>query len=374
MPVANRAHPSADVRPTRTASRCGLLAILALVALALGTPAGLGQEVEFSPLQTLPEGCVIACDQQGHRIIALDPDRDWADPESVLWQWQAAMAPDLAEQQRNWFRNPTDAKPLPGGRQMLVTASGGAVAVLALDDPQPVFLAYGDHNPHSSELLPDGRIAAASSTPNLLLVFDPRPGVEWPERGWRKEFEDAHGLAWDAGRRLLWAIGYNELAAFRYHAGADPFKGGLDGGDGQAMLERVDTHELPAPGGHDLCFDATGRRLLLTTNTTVEVFDPATRQFAPFAPRHEIRAVKSISERRPGGPWLLMAATERWWSDTGIVLTLADDPAGEGQGEPAGAAIATGPDRVNAANWLRPDARFYKLRWWLPPPEPVTQP
>lgn len=359
--------------PLSSSRKLGLAAALLLIGvatLALALSAVAAPQAEFTPLEALPEGCVIACDQQGHRIIALDPERDWAEPESVLWTWQAAMAPELTQQQRDWFRNPTDAKRLPGGRTMLVTASGGAVAVLALDDPQPVFLAYGDHNPHSAELLPDGRIVAASSTPNLLLVFDPREGVGWPERGWRKPFEDAHGVVWDAERERLWAIGLNELAAFRYHPEADPFKGGLDGGeiDGPGLLERVETFELPAPGGHDLCFDAAGRLLLLTTNTTVEVFDPATREFAPFAPRHQVRAVKSVSERRPGGPWLLMAATERWWSDTVIVLSQEHSPVGDGEAEaarePVNAVWQIEPDEVTERAWQRPDAMFYKLRWW----------
>jgi hypothetical protein len=66
-------------------------------------------------------------------------------------------------------------------------------------------------NAHSLELLPRGRIVVASSVHdkgNRLVLFDL---AHSDKLIWDTPLVSAHGVVWDEGRQLLWALGLKEL-------------------------------------------------------------------------------------------------------------------------------------------------------------------
>lgn len=287
---------------------------------------------------------LMLCEQAEHRLVLIEADADWAEEDAVVWQWQPSDSPAVKVEHHNWFHNPTDAKPVIGGDFVLMTASGGGVALIRLHDKAVVFYTHVGGNPHSAELMPDGAIATASSTGNSLQIWrldyrsSPIHAVEIP---------DAHGVCWDQSREILWVIGYDKLYAFRYH-----------GIDGIPPLEYVSAVDLPSPGGHDLQRRALDDDLVLSTEDGVWICHPVfgahlsgsevgkTTLDCDFR-RHELVGdwvnVKSVSEAPQsapaGSPTLVVKAEEQWWSPR---IYSAD------------------------GNWQREWAgsKNYKARWW----------
>ncbi len=286
---------------------------------------------------------IMLCEQSEHRLALLEADADWNDPDALVWQWQPSDSPAIDEDHHAWFRHPTDAKPVLDGDFVLMTASGGAVALIRLDDKATVFYAKAAANPHSAELMPDGAIVSASSTGNMLQLWrldyrsSPIQSVELPS---------AHGVCWDYKRELLWVIGQEQLYCFRYH-----------GIDGFPPLEYVGGFELPGHGGHDLQCRALDDDLVLTTEDGVWLFRPVVAnvsaadaqaiggEFRPHPQIGDWLNVKSVSEApssAPAGlPTLVVKAEEKWWSPR-----------------------IYGTDSI----WQREllDSRNYKARWWYP--------
>jgi hypothetical protein len=285
---------------------------------------------------------IMLCEQSQHRLALIEADADWSDPDALAWQWQAADSPEIKPEHRAWFRHPTDAKPVLDGDYVLMTASGGAVALIRLEDKATVFYAKAAGNPHSAEWMPDGAIVTASSTGNMLELWrvdyrnSPIQAVELPS---------AHGVCWDPKRELLWVIGLEKLYCFRYH-----------GIDGFPPLEYVRDFDLPGHGGHDLQRRALDDDLVLSTEDGVWVFqpliaaapavnEPATSgKFHPHPQIGDWLDVKSISEAPKSAPsglaTLVVKAEEQWWSPR-----------------------VYGADSI----WQRelPQSRNYKARWWF---------
>ena len=107
----------------------------------------------------------------------------------------------------------------------------------------------------------------------------------------------------------------------------------------QRIQSELRLSEQP-PGGHDLVLDHTTGLLFLSDLERLWTFDRTERAFSPFAPLPVVDDVKSITRLGPRGPFLLVQATESWWSDRG--RAVGDE----------GVAF-----RVEGA-------RFYKLRAW----------
>jgi len=271
---------------------------------------------------------VIVCEQAEHRIALMSAEvEDWSQPEALTWEWRALEAPQLSEEQRQWFTNPTDAKPVFRGQFLLVTASGGGVALIDAENGAPAFVAYAGGNPHSAELLPDGSVVSASSTGNALKLW----AIEQPDAPLQSvELRDAHGVCWDDRGKRLWAIGAEELVALAF-----------GGKDEVEPLKIVERYTLPDPGGHDLAREAYGPRLLLSTLSGVWIFDPDTVEFTPYPGLANTADVKSVSEPAhlsDDNPTLVVRAEDSWWTNT---------------------------LQSSSQDWQRhwPDSRIYKARW-----------
>jgi hypothetical protein len=139
-------------------------------------------------------------------------------------------------------------------------------------------------NAHTAELLPGGLIAAASSIGgDELLVFDPKSTA--PESPvCRTPLPSAHGLVWDDDRKTLWALGYDELRAYKL----------IDSDRADIRLELTKTHKLPGIGGHDLRPVPQSTGLLISNKEHVYIFDRTKEQFTEHMTLGKIEKVKSI--------------------------------------------------------------------------------
>ncbi|UFQ16169.1 MULTISPECIES: DUF6528 family protein [Streptomyces] len=336
--------------PTRRAVVLG--AAGAGIAAALPATAAHGASGSAVPAGTPP---VLVTEQASRRLLVLDPRRRvWdpaADPSVVRWQFSPLGDPRYRDLRpdASWVY-PCEAKVRVHRKRtyVLTTASFGFVAVVAHPSGRRYWgtaLGPGDDlfNPHSAEILPDGNVAVAGSTGALVRLYAASQGPR-AERYAEARLKGAHGLHWDGARRVLWAIGDDELVAYE-----------VGGTAARPALTKAFAVGLPVgtpgrtPGGHDL-FPVAGRpgRLWVTTNAAVFQYDTGSGVFVQdFAGAGEIsrKSVKAVGDDPRTGQ-VLSTVPERgleetWWTTT------------------VGVHRPTSTYRLVGGG-------IYKARWWLP--------
>ncbi|MBC9716836.1 hypothetical protein H9Y04_30310 [Streptomyces sp. TRM66268-LWL] len=290
---------------------------------------------------------VVVTDQASKRILVLDARRSVWGAADPLWAFSplgdggyADLRPDVS-----WVY-PSEAKVRRHrGRTLLLTcASFGFAAAVEFPTGRRYWgagLGPGDDlfNPHSMEILPDGNVAVACSTGALVRLYAASQGQrEVPYAD--AVLKGAHGLHRDRGRRVLWAIGDDELVT--YEVGGTPAR---------PALTQTSAVRLPGarPGGHDL-FPVAGRhgRLWVTTNAAVFQYDIGRGEFVqdfPGAGRISRTKVKAVGDDPRTGQVVStvpeVGLEETWWT------TRVDFHR---------------PDETRVLT----NGGIYKARWWLP--------
>ncbi len=189
-------------------------------------------------------GSIVITEQASKRILVLPADRTSWQNRKISWAWAPNAANGLADLVGSWS-NPSDAKLAErnGRKYLLTSASGGFAAVVPYPAGDRAYWATnagGPANPHSIELLPDGNVAVAASTGGWVRVYTASQGqrsttyTEYPLVG-------AHGVVWDAGRNVLWALGTHALVALS-----------VGGTPAAPVVTERRSVPLPSEGGHDL--------------------------------------------------------------------------------------------------------------------------
>ena len=107
--------------------------------------------------------------------------------------------------------------------------------------------------------------------------------LEWSE-GVEGGLGDIVSTAADDDRKTLWALGYDELRAFKL----------IDRDRADIRLELRKTHKLPGIGGHDLRAVPQSTGLLISNKEHVYIFDRTKEQFTEHMTLGKIEKVKSI--------------------------------------------------------------------------------
>lgn len=260
----------------------------------------------------------------GDSLLRIFPGKPPTIGTTPVFTWHVGEARHLPTKAYQQFRSIDDCKPHPRRNEVLLTSSSGGVGVLDRATKQLRFYAPGP-NAHSAEWLPGERIAVALSTApggNRIQVY----ALAQPDRPvWSDSLYSAHGLVWDANRRVLYALGYDQLR--EYEPAATGF-----------TLRK--THPLPDADGHELQAIPGTDSLLVSTHGGVWSFDRRTQTFRPFAPLAGVPLVKSVAfyptDRRRVA---YVRAEESWWGKS--LYFLGERP-------------------------VRFDGvKLYKIRWWV---------
>lgn len=130
---------------------------------------------------------------------------------------------------------------------------------------------------HSIEMLPSGNVVTACTTDGMVRIFNSANGVKSGESVRYTSYYDlpgAHGVLWDPKYECLWALGTEDLIAYRVK----------DLQDGTQALELIPERCVKLPGisrgGHDLSADLTDSRYLWITSSKVLRFDKETGTFS----------------------------------------------------------------------------------------------
>ncbi|MFF5859162.1 DUF6528 family protein [Streptomyces sp. NPDC012751] len=330
--------------PSRLPSRRSLL--LAGAGAAVGAALPLGGNARAA---TLPP--VLVGDQKARKVLLLDSSRTgWdpvADPSVVRWSFTPdgdSRYADLQPASSFTYVSEVKARTSGGSVLLLVTASYGFAAVVEYPTGNRRWagLVAGsgpgdDLNPHSIELLPDGNVAVACSTGNAVRVYAASQGPAATAQ-FTTPLTAAHGVHWDSGANVLWAVGGGKLAAYT-----------LDGTPAQpGLIEKTSASvDLPTPDGHDVGAVAGSSDLLwVSTGSALYQYSKSARTFTPYG-------------SSACGLWGGVKAVSNYGSS--VIFTMPDGD--------------LSPDWLtrhvrNASGTVAPytlaDGGIYKARWWQP--------
>lgn len=222
----------------------------------------------------------------------------------IVWEWCPATQPDIKPEHVVWFNAMSDAKPLDNGKLILACASGGGVALVRVADKQTIFYSYAGGNTHSIAMLPDGNIASASSTGNLLSIFVVS-GKTDPEKTIRKDvyLRDGHNLVWDEKQQLLYTASWDQLKTYQYNFNKSA-----------PELRVMDSVPLPDNGAHDLYRVYRKNDLWLSTHSAIFTINLKSRAVTKTTTAFG-ENIKSVSSGPKGYPTIIIQPKEKWWTD-----------------------------------------------------------
>jgi hypothetical protein len=206
------------------------------------------------------------------------------------------------------FSTIDECKPASEGRELLVTSSHDAVALVSRSSGETLFSA-NVKNAHSATMLPNDLIAVASSdatdgTGDRIVFFDRRTSnvrlAEIP-------LHAAHGLAWDEQRKLLWADGFDQMVNMK----VDRETGGA------VHVALLKVYNLPESTGHDFHMSSDCSTLYVSTTHNTYEFPIGLQTFRPFQPLANVVDVKSFSvDPRSGRLVYTIADPGGYWTST----------------------------------------------------------
>ena len=225
------------------------------------------------------------------------------DVYELIWSWNIKEAySHLPPEYENYLYPLDECKFASDNKQLLITASAGAVLLLDIATRQCLFHAYAPLA-HSAEILPQNRLAVVLSTHkdgNCIRLYD----LNQPDRILYKDrLYFGHAVIWDMDSETLYALGFSKLKSYKL--------GNWDS-DTPTLL-RIKTWTLHMNAGHDMCFIDTGE-LLIAGREGVYSFRIEEEQFYPFPPLAETGGLKSINYDLTTQSLIYTKGEEKWWT------------------------------------------------------------
>ncbi len=232
------------------------------------------------------------------KVVMVDYTQSRDTIPRIVWTWDAHLAQDLPEDFRTKkFNSTDDCKAIHQGKQILVSSSSGAIAVVNVSDKKVVF--YTEiPNAHSIELLPGNRIAAAASTHakgNKIMIFDEAMPAKLV---FTDSLYSAHGLVWNEKKQRLYALGYEVLREYKVES--------------NGSLSLAEKWEIPGIGGHELNA-ADADHLFVTEHTGAWLFGLEDHTFKKIDGFQNAENIKSLGRDR-SGQFIFTIPEESWWT------------------------------------------------------------
>lgn len=244
---------------------------------------------------------IIACGDD--KAVIIDVEQSTEDSTHIVWRWKVSDAASQLPPEYQKLMVPLDeCKPVNGGKEILLTSSGGGALLLDKETKQCRFYA---HVPmaHSIEMLPGRRIAIALSTHpqgNSLELYDADKPAEVL---FRDSLYSGHGVVWMEKSQRLYALGFDELRAYT-----------LEQWETDAPVLKLEkTWKLPIDNGHDLV-RLSDYELGFSGYEDVYKFDLANETFTLFQPMQGKKDIKSFNYDAETGYLVYTQAEIDWWT------------------------------------------------------------
>lgn len=243
---------------------------------------------------------LVACGDD--KVVMIDSRRSTPSKAYITWTWKVEEAGELPEAYRKIMVPLDECKPVLGGKQLLITSSGGGVALLDIASKKILFYAQSPMA-HSAEMLPGGKIAVALSTHakgNSIELYDSKKSAQCL---FKDSLYSGHGVVWNKKLQRLFALGFDELRSYR-----------LAGGNGAGPLLVLEkSWKLPDEGGHDLSA-VDDHEMIVTTHNNVFKFDIEKKTFTVFEPLAGKHNIKSANYNKKNRRLVYTQAEQSWWT------------------------------------------------------------
>ncbi len=242
-------------------------------------------------------GSILVCGDS--KVLIVKNTGSYDSIPKILWSWDAHLSNDLPFEFRTQkFNSIDDCKSVNKGKQILISSSSGAIALVNIIDKKVIFYASVP-NAHSIEMLPDNKIVAAASTHingNKLMLFD----INTSEKViFSDSLYSAHGVVWDSNRNSLFALGYDVLREYKI--------------ENKIKLYLVEEWRIPGISGHDLQMASSEDKLYITERTGTWSFDIQKKQFGKIEQFPDTTDIKSLCENRMG-QFVYTVPEQNWWT------------------------------------------------------------
>ncbi|MBB5981970.1 DUF6528 family protein [Kribbella solani] len=224
------------------------------------------------------------------RLRVMNPAvANWNTGAAQTWSWSPTAANGFGDLTSAWGL-PSDAKlRLKSGSSVAVVAdSNGLAALISYPAGQRIWGVNvgASNNPHSIEMLPNGNVAVAASAGGFIRLYNASQGSS--SAGYASyALPDAHGVQWDPTRKVLWALGGDQLVALT-----------VGGTAAAPTLSEQNTITLPTGGGHDLSpVLANHDRLWVSTGSKVYQVSKSSRKVVAT---YDQAGIKSITSKANG--------------------------------------------------------------------------
>lgn len=251
----------------------------------------------------MPQNAIVMAEQSRKAIIVMDMNN-----KKVVWSWDPVSAA-IPTARQDWFVNPSECKPVLNNEYVLMTASGGAVALIRFSDKKVMYYANCGTNPHSAEILPDGNVVTAESNKGEINLFSTDIEAGICVKKSTIKLGNAHNVVWDAKRNCLYAtatMSAGVTAVFKLEYNDNKQSPAI------TSQKRLYTFENER-GGHDL-FPVYGEddKLWLTAASAVYQLNLSGSEVA-CEKVIDMPDVKSVDSDEQGNVYLLKP-TEEWWA------------------------------------------------------------
>jgi hypothetical protein len=220
-----------------------------------------------------------------------------------VWTWTGEDSEGLPGYMRNKFLTTDDCKPKDKGSKILITSSGGGVALVERETGNTLFYASVP-NAHSAELLPNKLIVAAasfSSEGNRINLYKADSSDIVVDSD---SLYGAHGLFWDKKSKLLWALGTTVLRSYS-----------IESAKNAPSLKLHNEYVLPDPDGHDLIATDKDNVICISTASNVWLFSTEDHSFVLHPDIGNESKVKSVSYNSLNKEIAYVKASEdSWWA------------------------------------------------------------
>lgn len=247
----------------------------------------------------------IACTSSSSNKIEIYPPgntggANWGTP---IWSWKPNTTDGYTSTEIGYWTNGSsstgntgdpfevklryNAKWVGTTTQVIATVGGRLATIVAYPSGQKLWARDLGTSvwPHSAELLPNGNLATASSTGNLVRLYNTTSGATNYASA---TLTSAHGVLWDPINYILWAIGQSTLTAYTTGSRTSP------------TLTEVTARKvtLPTSGGHDLSpYYGDNNKLWVTTSSGVYIYNKTSKTFTATSGTSNKTKVKSVGNQ-----------------------------------------------------------------------------
>lgn len=253
---------------------------------------------------------MIACGGREVFIFSIPESPDDVNPAlpmepKKLWTWTAAKADGLPDRMRGNFAVTNECKPVDGGRRFFITAKEGGVALVNRTTKRVEWYTKLHTRPYSADILPGNRIVVVGGKhqkDGIIAIYD---RFNTGDPLWKEILPHGHAVYWDDERKTVWALGWDEVHAYKLE----------DWESREPKLKLIKRYQAPGDGCHDLAPIPGSPEMLISLHQGVWTFNRDRGEFKRHATMGELRHVKSMGFN-PNTNELsyTMAQESNWWA------------------------------------------------------------